>query len=155
MPWGALGVENGKSEDVVETIPVIHLRCRFGGSRAFVICPGPRDGTDCGRRKAKLHLTHRYFLCRQCNQLAYASQYERPWQRALRRANQLKQRLGIGVGIAEPLPDKPKRMWTRTYGRLLDEILQAEILTYEAQLSMIKRLAQVDNDLQFDQPKGK
>jgi hypothetical protein len=60
----------------------------------------------------------------------------------------LKQRLGIDIGIDEPFPDKPKGMWVRTYGCLLDEILQAEILANEAQANMIKRLlAQVDNDL--------
>jgi hypothetical protein len=37
----------------------------------------------------------------------------------------------------------------RTYGYLLNEILQAEILANEAQANMIKRLlAQVDNDLE-------
>jgi hypothetical protein len=61
----------------------------------------------------------------------------------------LKQRLGIGVRIDEPLPEKPKGMWVRTYGCLLNEILQAEILANEAQAHMIKRLlAQVDNDLE-------
>ena len=61
----------------------------------------------------------------------------------------MKERLGIDIGIAEPLPDKPKGMWVRTYGCLLDEILQAEILAHEAQSSMFKRLlAQVDNDLE-------
>jgi hypothetical protein len=66
----------------------------------------------------------------------------------------LRQRLGIGVGVAEPLPDKPKGMWVRTYGCLLDEILQAEILTYEAQAHRLQRLlAQADNDLQADQTK--
>jgi hypothetical protein len=104
---------------------------------------------DCGRRITKLHLSHRYFLCRHCNKLAYASQYEQPWKRALRRANKLKQRLGIGVGIAEPFPDKPKGMWVRTYGCVLDEMLQAEILADEAQANMIKRLlARVRNDLE-------
>jgi hypothetical protein len=58
----------------------------------------------------------------------------------------LKQRLGIGVGIPEPFPDKPKGMWARTYGCFLDEILEAEILAYEAQANMLKRLAQVKND---------
>jgi hypothetical protein len=149
-------VGDGEREDMAETIPIVHLRCRFGGSRAYFVCPGPRDGTDCGRRTTKLHLSRRYFLCRHCNQLAYASQYEQPWQRALRRANKLKQRLGIGVGIDEPFPDKPKGMWVRTYGYLLDEILHAEILASEAQANMIKRLlTQVDNDLQADQPKGR
>jgi hypothetical protein len=140
-------VEDGKSEDVVETIPVVHLRCRFGGNRAYFICPGPGDGTNCGRRITKLHLSRRYFLCRHCNRLAYASQYEQPWQRELRGANKLRQRLGIGVGIAEPLPDKPKGMWVRTYSRLLDAVLQAEIRTFEGQANRIKWLAQIEDDL--------
>src|SRR6516165_6837297 len=40
---------------VTDTIPIVHLRCRFGGSRVYFLCPGPR-GTDCGRRVTKLHL---------------------------------------------------------------------------------------------------
>jgi hypothetical protein len=58
----------------------------------------------------------------------------------------LKQRLGIDVEIGDPFPEKPKGMWTRTYSCFLDEILQAEILAYEAQANMLKRLAQVKND---------
>ena len=108
-----------------------------------------RVGTDCGRRVTKLHLSNRYFLCRHCTKLAYASQFETSWQRALRRANKLKQRLGIGVGIAEPLPDKPKGMWARTYGCLLDEILKAEMLANEAQANRFQRLLeQVGGDLE-------
>jgi hypothetical protein len=144
-----LQVGNREREDIAETMPIVHRRCRFGGSRAYFICPGPGDGTDCGRRVIKLHLVRRYFLCRHCNRLTYESQYEQPWERALRRANKLKQRLGIDVGINEPFPDKPKGMWARTYGCLLDEILQAEILAHEAQSSMFKRLlAQVEDDLE-------
>jgi hypothetical protein len=101
---------------------LVHFPCRFGGSRAYFICPGPGYGTECGRRITKLRLSRRYFLCGHCNKLAYASQYERPWQRKLRRANKLKHRLGIDVGIGDPLLDKPKGMWTRTYSCFLDEI---------------------------------
>ena len=61
--------------------------------------------------------------------------------------NKLKQRLGIGVGIAEPFPEKPKGMWVRTYGCLLNEILQAEMLANEAQANRFQRLlAQVVDD---------
>jgi hypothetical protein len=68
----------------------------------------------------------------------------------------LKQRLGIGVGIAEPVPDKPEGMSVRTYGRLLDEILQAEIRVNEAQANRIKRLLeQVDSDLQANRATGR
>jgi hypothetical protein len=141
-----LRVRDGKSEDMAETIPIVHLRCRFGGNRAYFICPGPGDGTDCGRRAAKLYLSRGYFLCRHCNQLAYASQFEQPWKRALRRVNKLKNRLGVDVGIGEPFPEKPKGMWASTYGCLLHEMLQAEMLAYEAQANMFKRLAQIKND---------
>jgi hypothetical protein len=141
-------VGDRERRDITDTIPIVHLPCRFGGSRAYFICPGPR-GTDCGRRITKLHLSSRYFLCRHCAKLAYASQFETSWQRAPRRANKLKQRLGIDVGIAEPLPDKPKGMWVRTYGRLLDELLQAEILADEAQGNRFQRLlAQLKDDLE-------
>ena len=147
LSYAVLAGDGGR-EDVVDTISVVYLRCRFGGSRAYFICPGPRNGTDCGRRITKLHLSQRYFLCRHCNQLAYKSQFEQPLHRALRRANKKRQRLGISAGIAEPLPDKPRGMWARTYGQLLNEILQAEILANEAQTNRFKRLsAQLKNDL--------
>jgi hypothetical protein len=141
----AIRVRGGEWEDVAEVISIVHVPCRFGGSRAYFICPGPGDRTDCGQRVAKLYLSRRYFLCRQCNQLTYASQFERPWQRALRRANKLKQRLGIDVD-AESFPDKPEGMWTRTFDGLLNDILQAEILANEAKVNMLKRLAQVKNN---------
>jgi hypothetical protein len=61
----------------------------------------------------------------------------------------LKQCLGIDVGIAEPLPEKPKGMWARTFGCLLDEILQAEMLASEAQANRFQRLlAQIEDDLE-------
>jgi len=148
LSYAVLAGDGGR-EDVVDTISVVYLRCRFGGSRAYFICPGPGGVTECGRRVTKLHLSRRYFLCRHCNQLTYASQYEQPSERALRRADKLKQRLGIDVGIAEPCPEKPKRMWVRTFGCLLDEILQAEIVANEAQANRMKRLLeQVEDDLE-------
>jgi hypothetical protein len=61
----------------------------------------------------------------------------------------LKQRLDMGVELAEPLPEKPKGMWARTYGCLLDEILQAEILANEVQANKMKRiLERVEDDLE-------
>ena len=56
-------VGDGERQDMAEAIPIVHLRCRFGGTRAYFICPGPGDGADCGRRLTKPHLSQRYFLC--------------------------------------------------------------------------------------------
>jgi hypothetical protein len=100
----------GGWENVARVISIIYLPCRFGGSRAYFICPGPREGTDCGRRVTKLYLSGRSLLCRHCLELPYSSQFEQQWQRALRKADKLKQRLGMDVGMAEPFPGKPKGM---------------------------------------------
>ena len=52
------------------------------------------NGVACGRRVAKLHGPGRYFLCRHCYRLGHASQGEDTWDRALRCANKIRQRLG-------------------------------------------------------------
>ena len=97
-------------------------------------------------RIAKLHLSRRYFLCRHCNRLAYASQYEQPWERALGRVRKLRQRLCNVSEMAAPLPENAKHMRVRTYARLLEETLQAEILADEAHANHLRRLAaQIEN----------
>ncbi len=73
-------------------------------SRPYFICPGVVNGIACGRRVAKLYGPGRYFLCRHCYRLAYASQSEGAMDRALRRANKIRQRLGGDPGMAAPFP---------------------------------------------------
>ena len=63
-------------EDVAETVRLVRVPCRFGGSRPYFICPGVVNGITCKRRVAKLHGPGRYFLCRSCYRLAHASQSE-------------------------------------------------------------------------------
>ena len=138
-------IGDGEWEDVVQIIPIVRVSCRFGGTRAYFICPGSREGNKCGRRIAKLYLSRGHFLCRHCNRLNYASQYEQPWERARRRISKLRLRLGIDSEIARPLREKPKRMWVRTYARLLEEALQAEMLADEARANLLQRfVAQIE-----------
>jgi hypothetical protein len=131
---GAGGGE-GEREDVTEIVSITRLPWRFGGSLPYFLCPGGGGGVvaagvGCGRRVRKLYLSGRYFLCRHCSKLIYASPYDRqPWQLASRRANKLRQRLGItGLGVSE----KPSGMLVADYERLLEATLQAEILETEA-----------------------
>jgi len=140
-------VGDEKWKDVAETIPIVRVPCRLGGSRTYFICPGIQNGRECGRRVAKLYVSKCYFLCRHCNRLAYASQYEQPWQRARRRANKLRQRLGINRGIVGALPEKRKGMSARTYAHLLEKTLDAEILADEAWLKRLQWLARIEIDL--------
>lgn len=90
--------------------------CHLGGGRVWFRCPA----NGCGRRAAIL-FSGSIFACRHCHKLAYASQREAKDDRAMRRADKIRKRLGWPVGIANPLGDKPKGMHWRTYGRLINE----------------------------------
>jgi hypothetical protein len=133
-------IGGGEWEDVTETVRIVRVACRFGGARPYFICPGVVNGIVCGRRVAKLHGPGRYFLCRHCYRLAYASQSEGSWERALRRADKLKQRLGGDPGLYALFPPKPKGMWRRTYERLSEQAFDAEMQADEAFVIGAQRL---------------
>ena len=168
--------EEGAGEDEIgkmtESVSLAHFLNHFGGGYTLFVCPGPQGGNSgdsddardtngiasggasgdgaaasCGRRVVRLYLARRYFLCRQCSQLVYSSPYELPWQRALRRVNKLRQRLGADAdpGMIMPAPDKPNPITLDHYERLLDELLRAEITAVEAQAEHLQQLvARID-----------
>jgi hypothetical protein len=144
VAWIGLGAEfdrlrltyrvqiGGQWEDVVETVRIVRVGCRFGGARPYFICPGVVSGIACGRRIAKLYGPGRYFLCRHCYCLVHASQSEGGLDRALRRANRVRERLGGDPGMAAPFPPRPKGMWRRTYERLHRRTFEIEMRAEEA-----------------------
>jgi hypothetical protein len=139
-------IGGGEWEDVPETVRIVRTPCRFGGARPYFICPGVVNGIACGRRVAQLHGPGRYFLCRHCYRLANASQREGEGDRALRRANQIRQRLGGQTGLTAPFPERPKGMWRRTYDRLREQVFNAETLADDAfALQAGRLLARIDN----------
>ena len=96
-------------------------------------------GRFCGRRVFKLYLSRGRFLCRHCSRLVYASKYEKQsWQRASRRADKLRRRLGIA---GASVPGKPHSMLVPVYERLLEATLQAEIQAAEAGTARLLQLA--------------
>jgi hypothetical protein len=87
-------------------------RCNYGGARTWFLCPA----RGCSRRVAILYLGS-IFACRHCHQLAYDSQREAPYSRALSRAQAIRMKLGGSPNMGEDFPDKPKGMHWRTYWR--------------------------------------
>jgi hypothetical protein len=96
--------------------------CNFGGRRAWFRCPA----RGCGRRVAMLYSTGGIFACRHCYRLAYDSQRQPAHDRALYRAQAIRERLGGSGNMTLPFPKKPKRMHWRTYLRLLREYERAQ-----------------------------
>jgi hypothetical protein len=112
-------------EDVKEPVSLEWTPCNFGGERPWFVCPGVVNGVACGRRMAKLYGPGKYFLCRHCCDLRYESQREDKKDRALRRAQKIRQRLGGSANITEPIPERPKGMHHDSYMRLFWEYDEA------------------------------
>jgi hypothetical protein len=93
--------KTGDHYDVQQSISIIRSPCNYGG---------------------KLFKGGRYFLCRHCYRVAYASQSEDDASRMLRRANSLRMALGGEPGTAYWIAPKPKGMWQRTYEKHCSEI---------------------------------
>ncbi len=117
----------GEAENVRQAVPLTWTPCNYGGRRPWLRCPGVVNGRYCGRRVAILYLAGRYFLCRRCYGLTYASSQESREDRAARRARKIRKRLGDTTGnLFEPAPYfKPKGMHWQTFSRLRWEAEEA------------------------------
>jgi hypothetical protein len=90
--------------------------CNIGGTRPWFICPAQ----GCARRVAILY-EGRIFACRHCYQLPYASTREDSGDRARRRADRLRERLGWRPGVLNGGGPKPTPMHWQTFERLTEE----------------------------------
>lgn len=103
----------GEWQDMNYPVWLSYSPCNYGGQRAWWLCPA----AGCGRRVAVLY-GGQIFACRHCHRLAYASQREAPHDRAARRADKLRKRLGWDAGILNGDGYKPKGMHWQTFDRL-------------------------------------
>lgn len=103
------------AEAISQMIWMESTSCVLGGHRRWFVCPA------CGRRAAVLYGAGRLFACRRCKGLAYASQGESDDDRAARRADRIRRRLGWRPGFLNGPGRKPSGMHWRTYERLVIE----------------------------------
>jgi len=131
----------GDWEDVEQEIRLEWTPCTLGGRRAWFICPG------CGVRRAMLYGAGKYFLCRCCYNLNYASQHEGRCFRLLRKAQKIRARLGASTDISKPILSKPKGMHWKTFYRLRQKeglTNMKAVALMDQYLSALKRYAGKD-----------
>ncbi len=105
----------------------------------------------CGRRVALLYLGGSgIFACRHCCQLAYACQRESADDRATRRADKIRERLGWEPGILNGEGWKPTGMHWRTFDRLKaqhDAFVGVSLAWMAARLRLLERRGVDDPEL--------
>jgi hypothetical protein len=105
---------SGDWEQVVVHIRVEWTPCHFGGTRPWFRCP------QCDRRVGVLYDAGKWFWCRHCTGLPYASQQHGGVDRWLEPLHRLREWLSIRLSPFETLGPwhKPKGMHWRTFHRL-------------------------------------
>lgn len=127
---------DGEWESMNYPVSLDWTTCGFGGRRAWWRCPG----VGCGRRVAVLY-GGRVFACRQCHDLAYRSQREADHDRATRRVDTIRRRLGWEPGILNGDGGKPKGMHWGTFDRLQlehDARADAALIGMSAKLALLR-----------------
>jgi hypothetical protein len=86
-------------------------RCNFGGARPWFRCL-------CGERAGKLYCGGMFIGCRRCYGAVYESQRRSARGRKHQQASKIRLSIGGAPTIAQPFPERPRRMWRRMYERL-------------------------------------
>lgn len=123
---------SGDREPVECVVPLVATSCNFGGVRRWFRCP------ECKKRVAVIYAS-RSCACRHCHELVYLSQRERAGDRALKRAQNIRMRLGGSANLFAPFPGKPKWMRWATYQRLQLEGFRDEIPNMAHLKAMLER----------------
>jgi hypothetical protein len=131
---------DGEKEVMDYRVELTTTICQYGGKRFWFICPLVRGGNPCRRRVGVLYAAGRYFGCRVCYDLAYASQQESHGGGFLGMFGEYL-RLGTAIGDRE---DKLRvRYWkgqpTKRYARLLKK---ADRLDSFDSAAMLQRMRQ-------------
>ena len=124
----------GERKSYDYAVGLVRTSCNYGGARPWFLCP------CCGRRAAIL-FGGAMFACRHCRRLAYESQRETAGDRAIRRADAIRERLGWQAGILNPDGWKPRGMHWRTFWRLKaehDQLRSAGLEGMARQLGLIE-----------------
>jgi len=130
-------LRGGSEEWTNESYPVYlnWSACHPGGQRPWFLCPA----RGCGRRVAILY-GGGIFACRHCYQSAYPSQRQTWDDRAARKADRIRAKLGWEPGILNGNGWIPKGMHWNTFERLTaqhDAFVQISLAGMAAKLNLL------------------
>jgi hypothetical protein len=123
----------GEQHEIDDKIYLAASRPRHGGLRWWFVSENRRV------RTLYLPLGGRRFRSRHAYRLAYASQRETDYDRAIRRVRKLCCRLG-GDLADNGYPEKPPRMRWATYNRIMDRIAAADRVADARLLLLLSKL---------------
>ena len=117
-----------------ERVALRHHQRHFGGYETYFVCP------RCACTVKRLYGSGVRYLCRTCHNLVHASTQERPGNRATRKNQKLRRRIGAEIGLGDWIGPKPKGMHRKTFERISEQIHAAEAEVYDDMLVLLNRM---------------
>ena len=116
-------------------VRLAYTPCHLGGQRVWWRCP------CCARRAAILYPGGKTIACRRCWRLRYKVEAMPEGDKAFRRADKLRARMGWVPGVAFGEGHRPKGMHRATYDKLLNRYRAAELQALGAMEHCIERMS--------------
>jgi hypothetical protein len=117
-----------------ERVALRHHERHFGGSETYFLCP------KCARTVKRLYGAGARYLCRTCHGLVNASTQARPGNRATRKNQKLRRKLGVSIALGDWIGPKPKGMHQKTFEKISARIHEAEAEVYDDMLVLLNRM---------------
>lgn len=117
-----------------ERVELDRVARNLGGEETYFLCP------RCSVRVKRIYGAGVRYLCRTCHALVYASTQERPGNRATRKNQKLRRKLGVEIGLGDWVGPKPKGMHQKTFDRYRARIQIAESEVYDDMLVLLGRM---------------
>jgi hypothetical protein len=115
-------------------VRLAYTPCHLGGQRVWWRCP------YCARRVAILYVRGQSIACRRCWRLRYKVEAMPEGDKAFRRADKLRARMGWVPGVAHGEGSRPKGMHHRTFNALVNKYRAAELQALDAMEHCIDRM---------------
>lgn len=121
-------------QDHEERVALRHHKRNFGSTETYFLCP------KCARTVKRLYGGGVRYLCRHCHNLVHGSTQERPGNRATRKNQKLRRRIGVEIGLGDWIGPKPKGMHRKTFEKISARIHSAESEVYDDMLVLLNRM---------------